>query len=66
MWFDDAADSRVGTGRVNEVLQTGAEKVVVACPFCLLMTRDGLAAQNGITETKDIAELLVEALDTNA
>ena len=65
MWFDDEADGRVGTERVNEVLRADAANVVVACPFCLTMIQDGLAAQDSRTEAKDIAELLVEALDTH-
>jgi Fe-S oxidoreductase/nitrate reductase gamma subunit len=65
MWFDDAPDSRVGASRVNEILESGAEKVVVACPFCLTMIQDGLAAHATGIETRDIAELLVEALDKN-
>jgi len=65
MWFDDTPDSRVGASRVNEIIESGAEKVVVACPFCLTMLQDGLAAQGGNIETRDIAELLVEALDND-
>ncbi len=65
MWFDDAPDRRVGTSRVNEVLETGAENVVVSCPFCLTMIGDGLAAQGGGAEAQDIAELLVKALGKN-
>jgi Fe-S oxidoreductase/nitrate reductase gamma subunit len=65
MWFDDTPDSRVGASRVKEMLESGAQTVVVACPFCLTMIRDGLAAHGGDIETRDIAELLAEALDTN-
>ncbi len=65
MWFDDAPDRRVGTSRVSEVLETGAENVVVSCPFCLTMIGDGLAAQGGGAKAQDIAEWLAEALDTN-
>ena len=66
MWFDDGADQRIGTSRVNEVIETGADTVVVACPFCLTMMGDGLAAQDGAAEVQDIAELLAKALETNA
>jgi Fe-S oxidoreductase len=48
MWFDDTPDSRVGTDRVKELLETGAETIVVSCPFCLTMIGDGLSADNGI------------------
>jgi Fe-S oxidoreductase/nitrate reductase gamma subunit len=66
MWFDDAADTRVGVGRVQEILETEAQSVIVACPFCLTMVSDGVAATGGGVEAKDIAELLAEGLDTNA
>ena len=65
MWFDDSADSRVGTNRVTEIVESGAEKVVVGCPFCLTMIKDGLATQENSIETIDIAELLVEALNSD-
>ena len=65
MWFEDAPDQRVGVNRVKEALQTGAGTVAVACPFCLLMTRDGMAAEHGEMQVKDIAELLAETIDAN-
>ncbi|MCH7728784.1 MAG: (Fe-S)-binding protein, partial [Planctomycetes bacterium] len=65
MWFDDGPDTRIGTSRVKEMLESGAQEVIVACPFCLTMIGDGLAAQDGGIQAKDIAELLVEALDKN-
>ena len=65
MWFDDAVDQRVGMGRVREALDMGADTVAVACPFCMLMTADGIAAEDGKVRVKDIAELLAESIDTN-
>ena len=65
MWFDDAADQRVGVSRVKEALDTGADTVAVACPFCMLMTSDGIAAEDGKVQVRDIAELLAETIDTN-
>jgi Fe-S oxidoreductase len=58
MWFDDPPDQRIGTGRVGELLATGAESVAVACPFCLVMLADGVAAAGSPVGVFDVAELL--------
>src|SRR5262249_7992163 len=62
MWFDDLPNQRVGQGRVQEILESGAEHVAVACPFCLIMLGDGLAAQKPDVRVRDIAEVLADAL----
>ncbi len=62
MWFDDAPANRVGQGRVREIAETGAQTVAVACPFCLIMLGDGLAAQNPSANVRDIAEVLADAV----
>ena len=64
MWFDDAPAERSGTGRVQEILDSGAETVAVSCPFCMVMISDGVAAmaEKQTVEVKDIAEILAEAI----
>jgi Fe-S oxidoreductase len=66
MWFDDPPAERVGQGRVREIASSGALTVAVACPFCMIMLGDGLAAEKPGVEVRDIAELLVEAIDRTA
>jgi len=61
MWFDDAPSQRVGRGRVEEIVGSGAETVAVSCPFCLIMVGDGVAAEKPAMQVRDIAELLAEA-----
>jgi Fe-S oxidoreductase len=63
MWFDDPPTERVGNGRVQEALETGAKTVAVGCPFCMIMLKDGLAARAADVEVKDVAELLAEAMN---
>lgn len=63
MWFDDAPEERIGRSRVREAVGTGADTVAVACPFCLIMIRDGAAAVGSEIEVRDVAEILAEALD---
>jgi Fe-S oxidoreductase len=61
MWFDDAPATRVGVSRVKEALATGANTIAVSCPFCLIMTSDGTAAQGPGAQVYDVAELLARA-----
>jgi Fe-S oxidoreductase len=63
MWFDDPPKERVGQSRVREIAQSEAQTVAVSCPFCLIMLGDGMAAEKPGVEVRDIAELLVEAID---
>jgi Fe-S oxidoreductase/nitrate reductase gamma subunit len=62
MWFDDAPSNRVGQGRVREIVSSGADTVAVACPFCLIMLGDGLAADDTRAQVRDIAEVLADAV----
>jgi Fe-S oxidoreductase/nitrate reductase gamma subunit len=62
MWFDDRPGERVGAGRVEEALATGAGTVAVSCPFCLIMLADGTAARDQAVRVRDVAELLADAL----
>ena len=65
MWVDDGPHERIGTQRVHEALRTGTRTIAVSCPFCLTMMSDGVATQDGNVSVKDVAELLVEAIDRN-
>lgn len=66
MWFDDAPEDRIGKGRIDEIVATGAETVAVGCPFCLTMLSDGLAARGAEVKVLDIAEILADGLSTPA
>lgn len=50
--------------RTEEALQTGADIVATACPFCMTMLTDGIKYKNKEEEVKnlDIAELVLQAL----
>jgi Fe-S oxidoreductase/nitrate reductase gamma subunit len=63
MWMEEQRGTRINRERTREALATGASTVAVACPFCMVMLRDGLAeegAGDSVTAL-DIAELLAEA-----
>jgi Fe-S oxidoreductase len=64
MWLEETAEQRVNFRRTKEALDTGANVIVTACPFCLIMLEDGTKAMdvNEQVETKDIAEVLWESV----
>ena len=61
MWMEETRGTRINAARAAQALATGASTVATACPFCMTMLKDGLAADEGNTDgvtTADIAELL--------
>jgi len=66
MWFEENLGTRINESRAAEALETGTEKIVTACPFCLTMFEDGfkeLAESTGRTpRVIDVAELVAAAL----
>lgn len=49
--------------RTEEALETGADTIAVACPFCMTMMSDGVKNKDrdGAVQVKDLAELIAEA-----
>jgi Fe-S oxidoreductase/nitrate reductase gamma subunit len=64
MWMEEDPKQRVSTVRAREALDTGAKTVAVACPFCLTMMSDGVAASGAEARVLDIAELLAERIES--
>ncbi len=60
----EKGDKEVFIERTEDALETGAEIIATACPFCMTMLTDGLKYKNREEEIKnyDIAELVVQAL----
>ncbi len=69
MWMEETRGTRVNAERTRQVLETGADTLATACPFCMTMLRDGLT-DAGRTEgadavtAQDISELLAAAIVT--
>jgi Fe-S oxidoreductase len=59
-FVDEPSGQRVNVERATEAVDTGAETVAVACPFCTTMLEDGIGAVQGNrkVQVKDVAELL--------
>jgi Fe-S oxidoreductase len=49
--------------RTEEALETKAEIIAAACPFCNTMMTDGVKAKEASVEVMDIAELIANAAD---
>ena len=49
--------------RSAEALETKADIVAAACPFCNTMMNDGITQHNGSSVVKDVAQLIAEAKD---
>ncbi|NUP09546.1 MAG: (Fe-S)-binding protein [Polyangiaceae bacterium] len=65
MWMEEQNKDRVNVKRTNQLLETGAETVASACPFCQTMLTDGLKAESKEESIKqlDIAEILLASCE---
>ena len=66
MWMEEHEGKRVNIERTEEALATGASTIGTGCPFCMTMITDGVKAKDAAdnVRVKDIAELVLEAIDT--
>ena len=58
MWMEETRGTRINAERAREIVETGADAVATACPFCMVMITDGLAATEGTVATLDVSEVL--------
>ncbi len=65
MFMEEQNKDRMNVQRTKQLLDTGAECIATACPFCVTMLTDGLKDQEKEDDIRqlDIAELLVESCD---
>ncbi len=64
MWMEEHIGMRINITRVEQALATAPQTVATACPYCAVMMADGLAVAQpgGTTLSRDIAELVAEAM----
>ncbi len=67
MWMEENRGTRVNAARTLQVLETGASTVATACPFCMVMLRDGLTDAGrsegaDAVSAQDVSELLAAAI----
>jgi len=66
MWLEETIGKRINITRVEQALEGSPQVIATACPYCAVMMADGLAVAQpgGTTASRDIAELVAEALVT--
>jgi Fe-S oxidoreductase/nitrate reductase gamma subunit len=64
MFMEENIGTKVNDERSQELIETGAQRVATACPFCYIMMDDGVKA-NGRDDVvvKDISMHLLEAIE---
>ncbi len=64
MWMEENLGTRINVMRVEQALVASPKTIATACPYCAVMVGDGLAAvqTSGETQSRDIAELVAQAL----
>lgn len=64
MFMEETRGTRINQMRVREAMDTGAEMLCAACPFCMTMFEDGIHGVGAEEKFKvlDIAEIVVESM----
>src|SRR5205823_6200566 len=64
MWMEEKDGTKVNTARSRELLNTGAERIAVACPYCYIMIDDGVK-EHGRDDVivQDISMHLLDAIE---
>ncbi|MFC2102450.1 (Fe-S)-binding protein [Bacteroidota bacterium] len=64
IWMDTPKGERFSDIRIEQAMETGAEVLVTACPYCIANFEDSLlSAKEGRTiEVKDITEIIAEVI----
>jgi Fe-S oxidoreductase len=62
MWMEEKG-KQINVERAREAVDTGAETLAVACPFCTVMLDDGVRETGAQLRVADVSTLLAEALE---
>jgi len=64
VWQEVKKGERLSDFRVDQAIETEAQVLAVACPYCMVMFEDSVLSSNkeGALEVKDIIEIVQEAL----
>ena len=61
MWMEERG-SAINENRVREAVDTGAQTLAVACPYCTVMLDDGVQSAGSDMRVVDVATLLAESI----
>jgi len=62
LWMEWDKDERIVNVRLEQLIDTGADIIAVACPYCLQMFEETLKSMNAEVQVMDISEILVESI----
>ncbi|UCD19636.1 MAG: (Fe-S)-binding protein [candidate division WOR-3 bacterium] len=62
LWIDWEKGERMADIRIKQLLDTGAEIIAVACPYCLQMFEETLKAMGVDVPVMDISEILYDSI----
>jgi Fe-S oxidoreductase len=65
MWMEERGGA-INVERVQEAVETGADTLAVACPFCTVMLDDGVQSAGERLRVVDVATLLAERIEDDA
>jgi Fe-S oxidoreductase len=72
MWMEERIGKRINTERIDEALALNPDTISTACPYCLVMLGDAVAAKKSSGDAKDtlevvdVAQLLARSVRTTA
>jgi hypothetical protein len=58
MWMEERIGKRINTERIDEALALDPDTISTACPYCLVMLGDAVAAKKGTGQAKDSLEVI--------
>lgn len=66
VWYEVPEKKKISVIRSEEAVSTGADELVVACPFCMTMFEDAMnTLQNGL-KVIDVAEIVASNIEEKA
>jgi Fe-S oxidoreductase len=63
MWMEESVGPKVNDVRARELVETGATRVAVACPFCYIMMDDGVKAAGKDDDEVRVADISMHVLE---
>jgi Fe-S oxidoreductase len=58
MFMEETMGTRINNERAEQAIRTGADTIVLSCPFCFTMLNDGIAESGRDIRIKDIAQII--------
>jgi Fe-S oxidoreductase len=65
MWLEENIGTRINMDRTGEAIDTGADVVSTACPYCMIMLDDAVKANARQDDVRvmDVSQLLEESMN---